>query len=161
MSPSLVFGIEADIQGASIGARGIDTVTPVPDYYKSYLGYFGTVRGRLGYAMDRTLVYFTGGFAYGGLRKSSDDWATVGHQSNSGTATGYVLGGGLEYRLTPVWSVKAEYQYINFGKNDLCGGGATLCFSDATQAGPQKEDDYHTVRIGVNYHVGGDYAPLK
>ena len=34
------------------------------------------------------------------------------------TATGYVLGGGLEYKLTPSWSVKAEYQYLNFGKND-------------------------------------------
>ncbi|MCJ2106418.1 porin family protein, partial [Methylobacterium sp. E-041] len=31
----------------------------------SSLDYFGTVRGRLGYAFDRTLVYGTGGFAYG------------------------------------------------------------------------------------------------
>ncbi|MCJ2064729.1 porin family protein, partial [Methylobacterium sp. J-088] len=42
-----------------------------PGYYGtaprglSSLDYFGTVRGRLGYAFDRTLVYGTGGFAYG------------------------------------------------------------------------------------------------
>ena len=55
--PHLVLGIEADIQGADIS----DSVAGV----KSQVNWFGTVRGRIGYAFDRTLIYGTGGFAYG------------------------------------------------------------------------------------------------
>ena len=156
--PQLVLGVEADIQGSGISAKGADGALP----YKSDLDYFGTVRGRAGYAVDRALVYFTGGFAYGGLRKASQEYAMGDQiQTNSGFATGYLLGGGLEYQITPVWSVKAEYQYMNFGKNDVCGGGGPDCFSAPNAAGPQKDDDYRTVRIGVNYHVQPGFEPLK
>ena len=31
--------------------------------------------------------------------------------------TGYVVGGGLEYAMSPAWSVKAEYQYIDLGRS--------------------------------------------
>ncbi len=167
-NPNLVLGVEADIQGAGINASATHTgsvtvaIPPIPPFtltktanFKSDLDYFGTARGRIGYAFDRALLYFTGGFAYGGLKKSSNDY---GSQSFDGAATGYVLGGGLEYKINPVWSVKAEYQYLNFGKNDMCGGGS--CFSDANNAGSQKSDDYHTVRVGINYHFN-DYIPLK
>lgn len=68
----LVIGVETDIQGASfakadaayLGTTPYYSVRPSPDY-------FGTVRGRLGYAFDRVLVYGTGGFAYGGGARSS------------------------------------------------------------------------------------------
>ncbi len=155
----LVLGIEADIQGGAISARGTDTDLGATIYYfESHLDYFGTVRGRIGYALDRALLYFTGGFAYGGLRKWSNDYNGLsGGQSFDGTATGYALGGGVEYKVTPAWSVKAEYQYLNFGQNDLCGG--SYCFSYYT--GSQHGDDYHTVRLGVNYHLPPGYEPLK
>ena len=42
----------------------------------------------------------------------------------NGTATGYVLGGGIEYKFSPSWSLKAEYQYLNFGKNDATTSAA-------------------------------------
>jgi outer membrane immunogenic protein len=152
----LVFGIEADIQGSGIGDHQIDANGFT---YKSNLDYFGTVRGRLGYALDNTLVYFTSGFAYGGLRKYSDDF---GPQSYNGTATGYVLGGGLEYKFSPAWSIKAEYQYLNFGKNDPCGGGYCFGQSVVFYGGAwQHDDDYHTVRAGLNYHFVSGYEPLK
>ena len=141
--PHLVLGIEADIQGAGIDASS----TYAGKAYSSELDYFGTVRGRIGYAFDRALVYGTGGFAYGGLKKSSNATGTV--ESFDSTATGWVVGGGLEYKITPVWSVKAEYQYIDLGSNDLTGFKG------------QKDDDYHTIRGGVNYHFGDTYAPLK
>ncbi len=83
------------------------------------------------------------------------------YQTNSGSATGYVLGGGLEYKINPAWSVKTEYQYLNFGKNDVCGGGVATCFSDPNYAGSQKDDDYHTVRLGLNYYVSPGREPLK
>ena len=70
----LVFGIEADIQGA--GIRGSATTSASADNgdviatgkATSSLDWFGTVRGRLGYAYDRSLFYFTGGLAFGGVK---------------------------------------------------------------------------------------------
>jgi hypothetical protein len=60
----------------------------------------------------------------------------------------------------PAWSAKVEYQYLNFGRNDICGSG-NGCFSDPANAGSQKDDDYHTVRLGLNYHFVPAYGPLK
>jgi outer membrane immunogenic protein len=159
--PRLVLGVEADIQGAGISDRGsvFDAPSGLTFHFKSDLDFFGTVRGRLGYATDNALLYFTGGFAYGGLHKSTDDFGPP-TQRFDGTATGYVLGGGVEYKFSPVWSAKVEYQYLNFGKNDACGFG-NGCFSDFANAGPQKDDDFHTVRLGLNYYFVPVYGPLK
>ncbi len=74
----MVVGIEADAQYADFGrqrnrfaAATVPGGAIVPGTLifnpngLTGLDYFGTVRGRLGYAFDRTLVYATGGFAYG------------------------------------------------------------------------------------------------
>ncbi len=151
--PHLILGIEADIQGSDISDKQTDTTSSV---YKSNLDFFGTVRGRVGYAVQETLFYFTGGFAYGGLHKFS---GAFGPQSFDGTAAGYVLGGGVEYKITPAWSVKGEFQYVNLGQNNACGGGS--CFNDQFNAGEQSDDEYATVRVGVNYHFLPAYESLK
>jgi len=149
----LVLGVEADIQGSDIGDSGELRGT----HFRSNLDYFGTVRGRAGYAFDRSLVYFTGGFAYGGLDKRVDDDGNTFKFRD--TATGYVLGGGLEHKISPAWSVKGEYQYINLGKNELADSTG---FKFSTASGvPAKDDDFHTVRIGLNYHIHQGYDPLK
>jgi outer membrane immunogenic protein len=130
------------------------TLTPGVLFESSHLDYFGTVRGRLGYAFGSTLLYGTGGFAYGKLH---DDICCLA-RTFDGTVTGYVVGGGLEYKFNPAWSLKAEYQYINFGRNDATLAGVSVC----TLTGVKCEDDaFHTVRIGLNYHFGTGYVPLK
>jgi outer membrane immunogenic protein len=65
--------------------------------------------------------------------------------------SGYTVGGGLEYKLTPSWSVKDEYQYMDFGFS------ATLPSSNAFNVNLEAQ----TAKFGVNYHVGGSYSPLK
>jgi outer membrane immunogenic protein len=85
---------------------------------KSSLDWFGTVRGRLGYSFGSTLVYVTGGFAYGGVRDQLGTEVTFvnapGNMSSAAsrnaTLTGGVAGGGVEIALSPSWSAKAEYQ---------------------------------------------------
>jgi outer membrane immunogenic protein len=153
----LVIGAEADIQGAGIS----DSVQAFnfADRFQSGLNWFGTVRGRLGYSFDRTLVYVTGGFAYGGVHNSVDVGGVAPYRFD-GTAAGYVLGAGLEYKLNPAWSIKGEYQYINLGANDptsptgarysniFGGGNATV-----------RDDDYHTFRLGLNYRFGPREEP--
>jgi outer membrane immunogenic protein len=150
--PNLVLGAEADIQGAGIDDIGVNRVGSI---FKSRLDFFGTVRGRLGLAFGSSLLYATGGFAYGGIE---NEILSASHQDFkvSNTATGYTVGGGYEYKVSPALSLKAEYQYINLGRNDPVLLGVTPC-------PPVKcEDDaFHTIRAGINYHFGQHYEPLK
>lgn len=152
-----VVGVEADFQGASIG----DDVNDLNfgDTFHSKLTSFGTVRGRLGFALDRYLAYVTGGFAYGHINNSVSGPFLIGSPYNfSGTATGYVLGGGLEYAIDRAWSIKAEYQYLNLGKNDPTSpAGAPYSNIGGGGFATVNDDAYHTVRLGVNYRFGGGF----
>jgi outer membrane immunogenic protein len=151
MASPFVIGFETDIQGAGISGSGTDGV----DNFKTQLNWFGTVRGRVGYAFDHALVYFTGGYAYGGLQST----ISVADSFNfDNTVSGYVLGGGAEYKFNPAWSVKVEYQYLDFGKNEPTRiDGLT-----ATGWGVNTPDDaFHTVRVGINYYVMPGIEPLK
>jgi outer membrane immunogenic protein len=100
-SGSFVLGGETDLQlsGAS------DNVGP----FKFSNPWFGTLRGRAGYALNNILFYGTGGLAYGG------GTAELPGQSESHGAIGWTAGGGLEVGLTRRWTVKAEYLYLDLG----------------------------------------------
>jgi len=156
----LIVGIEADIQGADVSQSTTDALG---DIFTSKLDWFGTVRGRLGFVSDSALFYATGGFAFGGIQNVADFNFNFGPNNIAKidrTATGYVVGGGLEYKFSSAWSLKSEYQYINLGENDphyvsnndsYKGDGNTV-----------NDDVFHTVRIGLNYKLGGtSYQPLK
>jgi outer membrane immunogenic protein len=131
-----VAGVEADFQGSGINQGNTS------------LNWFSTLRGRLGYEFGPVLVYGTGGFAFGELESTS----TKGKSSSSltDTQTGYVVGGGVEYKFSPVWSVKGEYQFISL---DSAGGPAI------GRNGNRSEID--TIRVGLNYRLGRDWDPLK
>ncbi len=171
-----VLGVEADIQGTDMtGSASASTSagpTAASTQRETSLDWFGTVRGRLGYSFDRTLVYFTGGFAYGENSASSsvilDEKDVTGgvykySPSSSGIHTGYVLGGGLEYALTHDWSIKGEYQYFDLGATSGYFGyhiypqyGECLARGYVTT-----EHDFNTVRVGLDYHISQGWAPLK
>lgn len=156
--PSIVTGIEADIQGSGISRTDVNTIA---ETYKTNLDWFGTVRGRVGFSAGNGLVYFTGGFAYGGLNLYAQDNTFAIYESD-GTVTGYVLGGGTEYKINPSWSLKAEYQYLNFGKNDPAFASGDPTYPAASGDGYKITDDaYHTVRVGLNYWVNPAYERLK
>ena len=143
-----VFGLETDLEGS--GIKGSHTAGAVPTVFSSQADWFGTLRGRLGYAVDRTLIYATGGLAYGHINNRSVGGIAGGPFIEDHTTTGYVIGGGVEYAFNPAWSVKLEYQYLNFGKNDPLGATGVR-FSTF---GTVNDDAYHTVRIGLNYRFG-------
>jgi outer membrane immunogenic protein len=155
---SLVAGLETDFQYADMN-RGNGQVTPFPGY--TFVGatgvafaappatvvtnngssqkYFGTVRGRLGYAIDRTLIYGTAGLAYGGSR------------------VGYAVGGGVEYAFSNNWSAKLEALYVGLNRNNNNGiggvydGGTNTVFL-ANSA--RRNNDFVVVRAGLNYRFG-------
>jgi outer membrane immunogenic protein len=128
-----VWGIEADIHVSDIhdstGALpltcciGIGTVTGDTLTRSANLDWFGTVRGRLGLAIwDRALIYGTGGLMYGeevvNLLGTTSGPVTYQAQS-SGTHTGWVAGGGIEYAFTNRLSAKVEGLYYNLGSETI------------------------------------------
>jgi outer membrane immunogenic protein len=159
-SGSLVYGLETDFQGGDINSRVAGaTANGNPFNERERVDWFGTVRGRIGYAFGSTLFYGTGGFAYGDVRERS--FVTNGVDSvaakNSDTQTGYVVGGGVEYKINPAWSLKAEYQYIDLGSAKMTGIDTT----GAAVTTNNLDTNFHTVRLGLNYRIGGSYEPLK
>jgi outer membrane immunogenic protein len=166
--PNLVLGVEADIQGADI--KDSKVILPGVPFettsFESRLDFFGTVRGRLGYAFGSSLLYATGGFAYGGVHNEEDGFLAtkggifpVAYKFN-GTATGYAAGGGYEYKVNPAWSLKVEYQYINLGTNNMTANFQSHILG-ACNLDRCEDDAFHTVRAGLNYHFGTGYVPLK
>jgi outer membrane immunogenic protein len=123
---SWVLGLEGDIQAT--GAN--DTFAP----WKFSNPWFGTVRGRVGYAFSNIMFYGTGGLAFGELRGE-----TFG-LSESHTTAGWTAGVGAEFGFAPNWSAKVEYLYVDLSNTQF------------TITGVQNGYRFGLVRAGVNYH---------
>ena len=125
-SGQFVFGAETDLQGT--GAD--DTFAG----YKFSNPWFGTVRGRAGYAFNNILLYGTLGLAYGDLR------GDLGGAVETHTMAGWTGGIGAEVGLAPAWSVKGEYLYM-----DLADRGFGITGMDNGYRA-------NMFRFGFNYH---------
>lgn len=157
---SIVYGLEADIAFTNIDDKR-DFVTPQiatglaqSNIVKSELEYLGTVRGRLGYASDRTLLYGTAGLAYGGTRASFDMFAPSGVRQFTDSASdakfGYAVGAGVEYAVTDHFTLKTEYLYYRLEKEKLnvsaiAGTGVAGGYDSSFR------NDAHLLRVGLNY----------
>jgi outer membrane immunogenic protein len=131
-----VFGIEGDWSWS--GADGGNTLVGLP--FSSDHSWYATLTGRVGYAWDNWLWYVKGGaawadkeYTYGGLGTISD------------TRVGWTVGTGLEFGLTPNWSAKIEYNYLDFGKDTYTFGAFPI----------DVDTQVHLVKAGINYRFGG------
>ncbi len=120
-----VFGAEGDIQAT--GAS--DTFAP----WKFSNPWFGTVRGRVGYAFNNVMFFGTGGLAFGELRGE-----TFG-LSETHTKAGWTVGAGTEFGLTQNWSAKIEYLYVDLANSNFTITGASNGYR------------FGLLRAGVNY----------
>ena len=115
------------------------------------------VGGRLGYALDRSLIYIKSGAVFTTVNSSWSDTAYgLNGTSNKATTTGYALGAGFEYALPFKYftnvSLKTEYLYFGIPTS------ATLVtpYDDPDRpvediANTQTTSGIHTAKIGVNY----------
>ncbi len=116
---NFVLGLEADGGGVS-GNRY--TTGNIGGAFNSYgnvasgSDYYADIRGRLGYAMDRALLYVAGGVAFGDVYSSYTNGMGLNSSVNS-SRTGWTIGGGLEYAFTNNWIGRVEYRYTDLGKN--------------------------------------------
>jgi outer membrane immunogenic protein len=139
--PSTIVGLEADlgITNASQSNNIFDNDTS----YATYNG-FGSIRGRLGYTIDRMLIYGTAGLAFANISNEIQKGRNPGEQVvwDDQTRTGYALGAGAEYAVSDRWRARAEYLYSNFGT-------VTLFNADGNRA--EFENALHQVRLGLSY----------
>ena len=143
----LVLGFETDIQGT-----GIDNSAPRGAYeHNIAVDYFGTVRGRIGYAAGNVLFYGTGGYAYGNVKNTLTSAANT--YKTDALQGGYAAGGGVEFKLNPAWSLKAEYLYVNLDHTDPVDAAGNSVRTINRQL--------DTARVGINYHFDRTYEPLK
>ena len=172
-------GVEADIQGlsSSVGSSSITQLAPrlgfPPDAMTATLAvtarldYLGTIRGRLGFIPEPSvLLYVTGGLAYGGVQSSTNISGSevpntgtndfMGSGSASSTRVGYTVGGGAEWKLAPKWSVKAEYLYYDLGSASYSNGALTGLLSPTTinftnVSSSSIRFNGNLARVGLNY----------
>ena len=174
-------GLEADfdwsgMKGSTTSIFDSNTLSTTVD---EHIKWFGTVRARLGYLpMDNLLAYITGGFAYGrvehsanfnnlsngfGVNNGAPLGATIGFDcvgfstcfagSSSDIATGWTLGGGLEYALWQNWMLRAEYLYVSLASKSV----TEIALSSGCTCAPASfnanfsRTNFNVARLGVNY----------
>jgi opacity protein-like surface antigen len=76
--------------------------------------------------------------------------------SSSFDAMGWTAGGGIEYALTPAWSAKLEYDYLNFGSRNVATPYVAGNPSGLTAPVTSVAEQVHQVKFGVNYRLGAD-----
>ena len=111
-----VLGVEGDLTGSSnqgrfsgaLGVRSQDT----------QYGFGAGIRGRLGWAIDHTLIYATGGWAYETIDQTYANPLINNFLSQriSTDRSGYTVGGGVEYAFNYNWSARLEYRWTDYGK---------------------------------------------
>lgn len=164
---ALIYGVEADWQSAGLSgsSRGFGAGPAAPLLLSHQtIDWFGTLRGRLGYAVLPTLVaYGTGGFAYGGGGSRLtvlDAFGNSAEGSSQWTRPGFAAGAGLEWGIAPNWSAKLEYLYVDLGH--AAGHGFALAdangdpVANAVAVGGAT-NRFHTLRAGLNYR----FAPYQ
>ena len=143
-SGNYLFGVEADgfwsdIKGDDNFALGSNDATR--------LRWGGTLRARGGITVDRLLLFFTGGWAFGDLVHTNTD-PVLGVDQFTNHRSGLTAGGGIAYALTDNLIGKAEYRYYDFGR-----------FSRSAPTNGQLpytvDSTYSVVTLGLDFKWGG------
>ena len=146
----LLVGIEGDVDGSNY--KSTYALGGITDSTKRQIQ--GSVRGRVGFTVDRALFYATGGAAFGDIKNNYTNALNGLSDSLSHTRVGYTVGGGIEYAVTNNVSLRAEYRYTDYGNvtdsllNSTAGGGVVR----------HREKD-NRVQAGISYKFD-TFAPV-
>jgi len=148
-----VVGIEADYSASGIKGASSIVVDPVDGDQSNvnpHLRWTSLVTARLGYAVDRYLPYIKGGVAFGDIRYGFNNLTTGLSGSQTMRRTGWTVGAGVEAALDRNWSLRLEYDYIQFSAKNTA-----LPDEDGLVQPVNNRHQSHQLRLGVNYRFGG------
>ncbi|WP_457107918.1 outer membrane protein [Methylobacterium sp. P5_C11] len=161
-----VVGVEADLGYTGLrGRENYKSIVLGTNSFRQSSDYLGTVRGRVGYAVDRTLFYATGGFAYAGETYRTSLFQTGNvpnyYGSRSRIETGYAVGGGVEYALPTdsflnvlhanAVTVKGEALYYDLGSRTI---PVLPTFRNVNAFASRYPNEGVLGRLGLNYKFG-------
>lgn len=162
-APAWVAGVEGDFSWT--GMNSTLTVIPIatggvplpaqPTTWTRNLKWLASARGRLGFLpMPNLLLYATGGAAWANFDYDASFVNTTPGSNNwsnpfSKTLTGFVVGGGADWKLTQHWILGAEYLYYRFaGTNIIATNPAFPTFPIRFE---WNTTEVHVGRIVVSY----------
>jgi outer membrane immunogenic protein len=175
--PHGVLGFEADWQdsGQKTSRSFVDSFVEsdlgantetVNTNYDAKIAWFGTVRGRIGYAWEGLLFYGTAGLAYGevkldGTLSETLNLTAVGPGIFSGTTpfnvskvnAGWTVGAGIEGALANNWTWKIEYLYLDLGSIAGASPAGALPPPDAGMLSEQSRFTSSILRVGLNFKL--------
>jgi len=127
INPNIVLGVEWLMDGvASTNNSNIVVIPTISDVFQTSLrsDWFTTLTGRIGFTgtgpgWDRALLYIKGGAAWVQNQVTVADLSTGLSVGATRIDSGWVAGAGLEYALTPNWTIRFEYDYIGLGNSEV------------------------------------------
>ncbi len=151
-----LFGMQAGynwevMQNVLLGIEGDITVAPWNAAYSEdstnsvfgHLSGMASLRARLGYVLDETLIYATGGVAFASSNAGAG--ATIQHNRRAEIVTGAVVGAGVEWLLSPSVALRAEGLYYWFDQKDSAPG----------ESGFGGIQDTWVARVGASWYFNG------
>lgn len=133
------------VYGAEVSATGgnVEDTLDAGGYTASEkMKYAVGLKGQLGYLVTpETMVYGSVGATHGKFDVAYD--GPGGTVNDDFSKTGYSLGLGVERKLTDAWSVRGDYEFMNFGDE-------TVTAADGSSS--RFEPEVHKVSLGVNYN---------
>lgn len=151
---NFLYGIEADIGGMDNGGKHTFTLAAPADSITvtSKAGWYGDITARGGFLYGDALFYAKGGFAFltGSVTVAE---LNAGIGQDSGTLTGWTVGAGLEYLISPRWSAKIEYLYFDLSNSN--------CYFSSTMGQFDDRVTMHTVKAGFNFFLHSQVTPLN
>ena len=164
-----VLGAEADI--SALGGDGTNTCMASSGFFISAncrvrQNASGSLTGRVGLAVGnggRTLLYGKAGIA--GMQEQIDIATNALASpplttSFDGMRWGWTIGAGLEKALTPAWSIKAEYDYANFGSVNVATPQSYVLASNfyipTAGSTTSVSQGVQTFKLGLNLKLGED-----
>ena len=160
----VVFGVTTDVSfpNTVAGVQGFASPSTGQASFGETVEYSGTLRGRVGYAIDDRLLYATGGLAWSDDRFTRTQVAgtPVGGTATPGTSesslhtrVGWAVGAGIAFPVALNWTANFEYLLTEFGPQ-------TVVFPAGAQRF-KSEFEREDVRFALNYQFGDDLLPAS
>lgn len=153
---NFVVGVEADISSGQKDTDKRQSSSWADADWKNELEYTMSLRARLGMAVDKTLFYVTGGYAYAEAKLS-------GEERNAGlnpdraeyddSLNGLIMGVGVEHKFTDLIGLRVEYLRSEYQQEEACWGNNAGCYTPGDEGERVSwKNDQSVFRAGVTFN---------